>query len=259
MERRDFLGAGTLAAAGALGGLTAGSAQAQSSGRQYFELREYTVLARSRTRALHQYLEDGLIPSLNRMGINPVGVFSPMYGSDSTTIHVLIPHNSVESALTLHAQLLDDSAFTKAAAPFLDASSDNAGYVRIKSSLMLAFSGMPKVEAPAKGPRIFEMRRYESHNIKAGKLKVEMFNAGEIPIFRKTGLTPVFFGETLIGDRMPNLIYMLTFKDMAERDTNWDVFRNDPDWKRMAGMAKYKDTVSNISDTIMRPAGYSQI
>jgi hypothetical protein len=129
----------------------------------------------------------------------------------------------------------------------------------MKSSLMQAFEGVPRLEALARGSRIFELRRYESHNIKAGKLKVEMFNQGELAVFRRTGLTPVFFGQTLIGDRMPNLVYMLTFKDMAERDAAWDRFRVDPDWKRMSAMEKYRGTVSNISDTILQPADFSQI
>jgi len=112
---------------------------------------------------------------------------------------------------------------------------------------------------PPREPRIFELRRYESHNLKAGKLKVEMFNEGEIDIFRKTGMTPVFFGETLIGDHMPNLLYMLTFKDMAERDAAWDRFRVHPDWKKMSAMERYRGTVSNISDTILRPESFSQV
>ena len=57
--------------------------------------------------------------------------------------------------------------------------------------------------------RILELRIYESHSTKAGQKKIEMFNeGGEIAIFRKTGLRPVFFGETLIGPLMPNLTYM---------------------------------------------------
>jgi hypothetical protein len=80
---------------------------------------------------------------------------------------------------------------------------------------MRAFAGMPRVESPKKtfgDKRIFELRTYESHSqIKAQK-KIDMFNkAGEIQIFRDTGLTPVFFGETVFGRLMPNLTYMLVF------------------------------------------------
>jgi hypothetical protein len=52
---------------------------------------------------------------------------------------------------------------------------------------------------------------------------------------------------------------MLTFENMAERDAAWDRFRVHPDWKRMSAMERYKDTVSNISDTILQPASFSQV
>ena len=39
-----------------------------------------------------------------------------------------------------------------------------------------------------------------------------MFNSAEIAIFRRTGLRPVFFGETMVGAGMPSLTYMLTLR-----------------------------------------------
>jgi hypothetical protein len=79
----------------------------------------------------------------------------------------------------------------------------------MESSLLRAFSGMPRIEVPPaagqRAPRIFELRTYESHSKKANRTKIEMFNRGEIGIFRRTGLRPVFFGETLVGAGQPNL------------------------------------------------------
>jgi len=86
-----------------------------------------------------------------------------------------------------------------------------------------------------------------------------MFNAGEVPIFRRTGLTPVFFGETLVGTRMPSLTYMLTFADMAARDSAWSAFAKDPEWKTLSADARYRENVSAISDIILRPTAHSQI
>jgi hypothetical protein len=122
---------------------------------------------------------------------------------------------------------------------------------------------MPVVE-PAKttvgDQRILELRIYESHNYIKGQKKIDMFNnAGEIKIFRETGLTPVFFGETIFGPMMPNLTYMVAFKDMADRDKSWDKFRVSDGWAAIKDLAEYKDTVSNITDFIMRPARCSQI
>ena len=61
-----------------------------------------------------------------------------------------------------------------------------------------------------------------------------MVNVGEIAIFRRTGLQPVFFGETLVGTKLPNLTYMLVFDDMAAHDKNWAKFIGDPEWNRLS-------------------------
>ena len=87
-----------------------------------------------------------------------------------------------------------------------------------------------------------------------------MFNeGGEIAIFRKTGLQPVFFGETLFGPALPNLTYMLVFENMARRDASWDRFRTDPDWLTLREVPIYQNTVSNITDIILRPTPFSQV
>ena len=126
---------------------------------------------------------------------------------------------------------------------------------------MVAFEDMPGLEIPVSNEgRIFELRIYESHSDIAGRKKIDMFNeGGEIAIFRKTGLSPVFFGETLFGPSMPNLTYMLGFTSMAERDAAWQRFIDDPEWHALRDQLIYKDTVSNITDFILRPTSFSQI
>jgi hypothetical protein len=93
-------------------------------------------------------------------------------------------------------------------------------------------------------------------------MKVRMFaEMGEVDIFRRCGLTPVFFGRTLVGPRMPNLTYMLVYENMAAREKAWSAFRVDPDWKKLSSTTGYADAeiVSNITTVFLRPAAYSQI
>ena len=124
---------------------------------------------------------------------------------------------------------------------------------------------MPKLEVPElskeKKPRFFELRTYESHSKKANRKKIEMFNIGEIDIFRRAGLTPVFFGETLVGSKLPNLTYLLVYENMAAKDKAWATFGADPDWKKLRSTPGFTDPeiVSNISNVFLRPAPYSQL
>ena len=98
--------------------------------------------------------------------------------------------------------------------------------------------------------------------VKANKDKaLEMFNKGELAIFRRVGLTPVLFGEALIGSRLPNLTYLLVFDDDAARQAAWNTFREDAEWKTLRAIPEYEDKriVSRITNVLLSPAEYSQI
>jgi len=123
---------------------------------------------------------------------------------------------------------------------------------------------MPSITvAPAGGraPRIFELRTYESNNVKAAQRKVRMFNEGEAAIFERLGMAPVFFGETLVGRNLPNLTYMLSFENMAARDRLWSAFGGDAQWQKLRAQPGYADAeiVSNITNAILRPLDFSPI
>jgi hypothetical protein len=88
-----------------------------------------------------------------------------------------------------------------------------------------------------------------------------MFGDGEIAIFRRCGMLPVFFGQTVIGRDLPNLTYMLAFDDLAARDKAWGAFGKDSDWQKLRATPGLSDAeiVSNISNAILRPLAFSPI
>jgi len=259
MKRREFLTAASIAPIAGVSSLAA-AAEGGDGKQQYFEFRQYHLHVGSKKRKVGDFLRKVGIPAMNRVGIGPVGVFSTMYGPNSPTLYVLMVHKSLDTVANSASMLMDDNEYRKAGADFVDTSLSEPAYVRMESSLMVAFKDLPQLLVPEKKQRIFELRTYESHSIKAAKKKIEMFNeGGEIRVFLKTGLQPVFFGETIIGPKMPNLTYMLTFDDLTDRDAKWKVFGGDPEWKKLRSNPAYKDTVSNIADIILRPASYSQI
>ena len=54
---------------------------------------------------------------------------------------------------------------------------------------------------------------------------------------------------------------MLTYASMAERETLWNGFRNDPDWKVLSQKEEYKDAaiMSGATSTYLAPQPWSQI
>jgi hypothetical protein len=269
MQRRDFLtstlGATLLAAAG-----NETDAAAQATGvkgsPEFYVWRQYVLKNGTQPRRLAEFLQSAAIPALNRLGHTPIGVFEVIAGLPSPMVFVLTPSSSLESLMAIEAGLERDDVFMKAASPYLDAPASDPVYVRQELSLLTAFPNVPRIEVPAataaKGPRLFELRTYESHNERGHRAKVRMFTElGEVDIFRKVGLTPVFFARTVVGPRMPSLVYMLVHDNMAGREKSWDAFRTSPDWKKVASTPGFADAeiVSNITTVFLRPAAYSQI
>jgi hypothetical protein len=230
--------------------------------QQWYELRTYIFTSDAQRELTGVYLEQAALPALNRAGIGNVGVFSEWQPQGMGRMFLLIPFDSIESFAAIDRKLSQDSVYLKAGEAYLSAPAANPAYERIESGLLKSFSNMPLMEVPEKKERLFELRCYESPSEAAGQKKIEMFNeAGEIDVFKKIGARPVFFGETIIGERRPNLIYMLCFDNMEAHDARWKAFGSDSAWKKISAMPEYSDArlISKITRTFLTPTGYSQV
>lgn len=239
-------------------------AVAQDSPQQeFYELRYYHIDSAANQEVVGRYLEKALLPALGRMEIDRVGVFRKMDQPDDHALIVLIPFPNTETFAALNDRLDADNEYQTASAELMQLPKNKPAYQRIESRFMKAFKGMPVMELPEqtknRSERMFEIRIYEAHNELKGRAKVAMFNDGEIDIMRDVHMAPVFYGETLIGPDVPNLIYMLSAANRAAHDEHWKAFGGHPEWNRMKSMEKYKDTVSKITNWYVVPEAYSQL
>ena len=212
---------------------------------------------------LSEYLQHGLAPALDRAGAKLAGAFSVVVGPDSPYILTLTQFSSLTAMQDALTKLSSDQEHTAR----LQSLSAGSGlpFVRVNSSLLRSFDVLPQVAIPPAGEkretRLFELRRYESQTFTTLTRKVGMFNGGEAKIFQKLGMRPVFFGETLVGDRQPNLMYMLTYDSWAAREELWKAFGSDPDWKKLSTVPELKDAeiVANISNVLLHPLPFSLV
>ena len=268
MHRRDFL-IGSSLAAGALALPTSGLGAKKHANKQLLELRIYHFASPEKQQAFAHFLETAAVPAFNRADATPVGVFKLLtkdnpdlkLENDSTDLFVLLPHRSFESLAQFSGRLADDKTFQQAGDAVIHAPKTDPAFARYESSLLLAFDGFPQVKVPTKAAtRLLQLRIYESHSNERARKKIEMFNhGGELGIFERCGMTGVFFGQTLIGSKLPSLTYMLGFPTEEDQKKAWDTFRNDPEWKRLSKADEYKDAVSNVTNLILRPEQSSQI
>jgi hypothetical protein len=264
MDRRKFVKGSAVAAT-----LLSAASRDESQNplmREFYELKIYHLRMQTRD-VVQEFLKNAYIPVMNRLGTRPIGVFNVMSGLPSPTIYVLTPHSSLETYIETGIKLEADTEYQRLGSSYLDRKSSDPAYIRMESSLLISFGSIPKLEVPAAAaknePRIFELRTYESHSEKASLKKMEMFypKMGELEIFRRVGLTPVFFGRTLIGSRIPAFTYLLTFKDMEQKDKSWNRFRTDAAWMKLKATQGYSDQeiLTNITSIMLSPAPFSQI
>lgn len=260
MQRRHFL-TQAVAAGGALAAAGAGNAaEAATGARGVFELRAYHLRPGRRER-LDAYLQQALLPSLARAGVGPIGVFDEQSDSGAPVVWVLIPHRDAAGPVTLPAHLTDDVEYRAAASELLSGPVEQAVCDHMATSVLRGIESMPGLEAPERKPRLFNLRIYESFNAATLRKKIEMFNVGELAIFRRVGLTPVLFTETVIGSPLPSLTYLLVFDDDAARNAAWQRFRGDPEWLTLKAIPEYADRVivSRITNKLLTPTAYSQL
>ena len=251
--------------------MLAGAARAAegSAPRQVIELRTYRFATEQKLEVFADYLATALVPALNRAGVQPVGVLRLRQAdnpglkleADELKLYVILPHPDLASALSLADRLGADAALTARAQTVLGAPLKDPVYERFEAQLMLGFSQCPAVEVPSlAATRVLQLRLYESHQDERALRKIEMFNqGGEIALFRRLGLHPVFFGQSIAGTALPNLTYMLGFESPAALETAWNAFRQDPAWAKLKDDPRYADTVSRITNLILRPLPGSQI
>ncbi|HEY0654143.1 MAG TPA: NIPSNAP family protein [Chryseosolibacter sp.] len=257
MERREFIQKSVLATSAITAAAVSPAFAQQAQDKEVYEWRVYEM---TRTQGgFENFMSKAFIPALNRLGVKKVGAFSEMSKAEPVKFYVLIPYSSFADYLKVNNALKSDKAFLEAATDYNKIPVEQAVYSRFHSSLMIAFDGLPKMIAPANEKRMFELRTYEGYSEDAVRRKIKMFNDEEFVIFNRVKLNPVFFGEVIAGPNMPALTYMLTFKNMEERDQNWKAFGGDPDWQRILKDPQYANTVSKIYKIFLEPLSYSQI
>ena len=271
MNRREMIRAGLAASAALMAERAARPESSAAAGlkasndRQYYELRKYLLRRDAQVQSTAKYLSEALIPALNKVGIGPVGAFSVDIGPETPTIYLLLPSVELETLVGAGLRLREDQAFLSAAEPFWNAPDTNPPFERVESTLLIAFEKWPQLVVPpptaTKGKRMFQLRSYESASERDHVRKVEMFQSGEFEAFERAGFWRVFFGDALIGERLPHLTYMLSFPDLTQMNAMWDTFRNDAGWKKLQADPRfsYDQLVVNITNLVLSPTAYSQV
>lgn len=241
-------------------------AQKKESERDFYVLRIYHFSSMEQEKRILTYLESALVPALHRQGFSHIGAFETI-GADTAKdkrIYLLIPYRNAGQLAQAEQKINSDKNYQEAAADYHETSYNKPVYDRLEAVQLLAFPLAPRIQKPAlKGPkseRVYELRSYESASEKIFRNKVKMFNeGGEIALFKRLNFNAIFYSEVIVGSRMPNLMYMTSFENKADRDAHWKTFVDDPEWKALSSLPEYQHNVNHIDIWFLRSLEFSDL
>jgi len=234
----------------------AGRANEKKPPREFYEIKVYHFASAAQETAIDNFLQQAYLPALHASGIQHIGVFKPLSNDTAADkrIYVFVRGKSLQEIVERPTALLGNNTFTTAGKAFLNAPYNDPPFVRMENILIEAF---PLLKT-AKEEHVYELRSYESPTDNLFRNKVQMFNeGGEIPLFKRLGFNAVFYGSVISGSRMPNLMYMTSFDDMASREAHWNTFRGDAEWKTLSAKPEYQHNVSKAEPILMKATPYS--
>ncbi len=247
-----------------LGLFLSGIHSAQAQKRQHYEIKVYHVKTNDQVKQVNQFLKNAYLPALHKVGIKQVGVYHHIDNDTAgdKRIFVFIPLKSIAQIEKVEDITVNDASIKTES--YWNAEYNAAPFTRIETILLKSFSMMPSYKTPEltgnKTDRIYELRSYEGPTERLYRKKVEMFNeGGEVALFSRLQFNAVFYGEVLAGCRMPNLMYMTSFNNRADRDAHWKSFGEDPEWLKLKAMPQYLNTVSKNETMLLHPAEFSEL
>ena len=126
------------------------------------------------------------------------------------------------------------------------------------SVLMAAGSLLITKVVHAQHGRVFELRTYTTAEGKLPDLQAR-FRDQTMRIFGKHGITNV--GYWVPQDKPNTLIYIISHASREAAKQNWDSFRADPEWQKVAKESEKdgKILVKSPESVFLTPADFSQI
>jgi len=232
--------------------------------REYYQVSVYHFKNEDQKKELDAYLANAYLPALHKVGLKNVGVFTPI-ANDTVAdkkIVVIIPVKSLQDITDMPGKISKDETYQAAGKKFIDAAYNESSFTRMEKIILYAFPDAPALQLPKlnspKAERVYEFRSYESPTEKLFRNKVQMFNeGGEVALFKRLNFNAIFYAEVIAGSNMPNLMYMTSFENMADRDAHWKTFGADPEWKKLSGDPIYQHNVSKADVVLMKAAEYS--
>jgi hypothetical protein len=106
---------------------------------------------------------------------------------------------------------------------------------------------------------IYELRIYRAM---PGRLAdvVDRFQQHTVPLWDKHRIHHVGFWTVLVGSSNHDLIYMLRWGSLEERESRWGLFTSDPEWLEARRSSESNGPiVASVSSQLLTPTPFSRL
>jgi len=265
MNRRTFMTrnvpAATLGLAAWRPSLAAISSGEKTMSSSYFELMYIHMQSGSQPQRMAKWLENRLMPICQKHGFSPMGFFNVEVGPELPTVVVIFNYPSLTEMEALWGKLNSDPDYAAAVA---EVEQDDPAFYRTEATLLRSTPFCPPWSTTPDGApsnKLYEMRIYESPSNRQLNFLHDRFAGGEIDVFHKSGIHPIFYADTVFGANLPNMAYLIPFQSADHREKAWTTFRNDPDWIKIRdeSIRHGGEIVRNITNIFLSPMGFSML
>lgn len=106
---------------------------------------------------------------------------------------------------------------------------------------------------------IYELRIYRALPGRMPAL-LKRFETRTLKIWERMGIRQAGFWTTLIGPSHLEMVYLLVWESMGERQRKWDEFQADPEWQQaLAESEKDGLIVGNVASSFLNPTKFSAL
>lgn len=106
---------------------------------------------------------------------------------------------------------------------------------------------------------IYELRVYHPVPGQMPRL-LARFRDHTVPIWERHGIRPLGFWTTLIGESSNQLTYIIAWESLADRETKWTAFQNDPAWRKARDDSERDGPiVASIRNEMLAPTDFSAL
>lgn len=227
---------------------------------RFYMLESFKLEAGTQLPRLHEHFGTRVLPRLDKLWSGPKIFLEGVVAPHMPQLIAIYGFHSLDELWSVHNRVLADPDLMKAFEALESGPGPN--FESSDTMLLEAAPYSPEITAaPREKPRLFELRVYHSPTFRQLAALHERFAGPEIKIFHRSGIHPVLYSSTLIGQNIPNLTYLIPFDSLADREKAWATFSADPEWVKVRKESIEKhgqiSAVQNIS--LWKATDYSPV